>query len=87
MQTRQTSQGLEIRVVDNGPGIPEPIRDKLFRPFVSYGKTHGTGLGLAVVQKIVQDHGGNVRAQSSGEGATFELVLPLTGPSGDASSK
>lgn len=87
VQTRQTSQGLEIRVVDNGPGIPEPIRDKLFRPFVSYGKTHGTGLGLAVVQKIVQDHGGNVRAQSSGGGAAFELVLPLTGPSGGVSSK
>lgn len=87
VQARQTSQGLEIRVVDNGPGIPEPIRDKLFRPFVSYGKTHGTGLGLAVVQKIVQDHGGNVRAQSSGEGATFELTLPLTGPPGGISSK
>jgi len=87
VQTRQTSQGLEICVIDNGPGIPEPIRDKLFRPFVSYGKTHGTGLGLAVVQKIVQDHGGNVRAQSSGEGATFELILPLTGPSGGVSSK
>lgn len=87
VRTRQTAQGLEIQIVDNGPGIPEPIRDQLFRPFVSYGKTHGTGLGLAVVQKIVQDHGGNVRAQSSGEGATFELVLPLTGPSGGVSSK
>ena len=81
VKTRQTPQGLEIRVIDNGPGIPEAIRDKLFRPFVSYGKTHGTGLGLAVVQKIVQDHGGNVRAESpAGEGATFELTLPLRVP-------
>ena len=88
VKTRQTPQGLEIRVIDNGPGIPEAIRDKLFRPFVSYGKTHGTGLGLAVVQKIVQDHGGNVRAESSaGEGATFELTLPLTVPADRTSSK
>jgi signal transduction histidine kinase len=84
---RQTPEGLEIRVIDNGPGIPEPIRDKLFTPFVSYGKAHGTGLGLAVVQKIVQDHGGHVRAESTGEGTSFELTLPLTVPSGSASSE
>ncbi|MFB3920987.1 MAG: PAS domain-containing sensor histidine kinase [Terriglobia bacterium] len=87
VQTRQTSHGLEIRVLDNGPGIPEPIRDNLFRPFVSYGKTHGTGLGLAVVQKIVQDHGGRVRVESSSEGTSFELTLPLTVPAGSAPSE
>ena len=87
VQTRQTPQGLEIRVLDNGPGIPEPVRDKLFSPFVSYGKTHGTGLGLAVVHKIVQDHGGDIRAENTAEGASFELILPLTAPSRGASSK
>ena len=49
-----------IAVSDNGPGIPEPIRNNLFHPFVSYGKENGTGLGLTIVQKIVQDHGGSI---------------------------
>ena len=52
--------GVEIRVSDNGRGIPETIRGQLFEPFVSHGKENGTGLGLTVVQKIVQDHGGDV---------------------------
>lgn len=72
--------GLEVRIVDNGPGIPEPIRDKLFQPFVSYGKEKGTGLGLAVVQKISQDHGGNVCVESTRAGCTvFKLRLPHNG--------
>ncbi len=51
---------LEIRVADNGRGIPEMIRAQLFEPFISAGKENGTGLGLTIVQKIVQDHGGDV---------------------------
>jgi nitrogen fixation/metabolism regulation signal transduction histidine kinase len=49
---------IEVRVADNGHGIPELVRERLFEPFVSQGKENGTGLGLTVVQKIVQDHGG-----------------------------
>jgi signal transduction histidine kinase len=79
---RETEQHLEIRVVDNGPGIPEAIRDKLFQPFVSYGKDKGTGLGLTTVQKILQDHGGDAREESTSAGRTvFLLVLPFTFPS------
>jgi two-component system nitrogen regulation sensor histidine kinase GlnL len=52
-------------VSDNGPGIAESIREKLFHPFVSFGKENGTGLGLAVVQKIVQDHGGQIVVERS----------------------
>jgi signal transduction histidine kinase len=76
---RQFNGNVEIRVVDNGPGIPEPIREKLFEPFVSYGKQNGTGLGLAIAHKIFQDHGGDACLESSGPGRTvFKLTLPLS---------
>jgi len=72
---------LEIRVSDNGPGIPEPLRGKIFEPFVSYGKENGTGLGLAVVLKIIQDHGGGIAVENNATGgASFRLTLPLTLP-------
>jgi signal transduction histidine kinase len=67
---------LTIAVSDNGPGIAEPIREKLFHPFVSYGKENGTGLGLTVVQKIVQDHGGEVLLERSEGQTVFCITLP-----------
>jgi signal transduction histidine kinase len=74
--------GVEIRVSDNGRGIPESIRGQLFEPFISHGKENGTGLGLTVVQKIVQDHGGDVTVEkTSAEGTVFRLLLPLTSSS------
>ena len=76
---RQIGEGVELRVSDNGPGIAPEIRDQLFQPFVSYGKENGTGMGLTVVHKIVQDHGGDVTVErSSSRGAVFQVVLPLT---------
>ena len=70
---------LEIWIADNGPGIPRAIRDRLFEPFVSSGKENGTGLGLTIVQKIVEDHGGSVFVGSSTKGHTvFKLRLPLS---------
>ncbi len=75
----ETPKGLEIRFKDNGPGVPESIRDKLFMPFVSFGKERGTGLGLTVAQKIMQEHGGSIALESSAPGSTvFKLFLPLT---------
>jgi signal transduction histidine kinase len=66
-----------IAVSDNGPGIAEPIRDKLFHPFVSFGKQNGTGLGLTVVQKIVQDHGGQIVLERTADARTvFRITLP-----------
>ncbi len=74
--------GVEVRVSDNGRGIPEAIRGQLFEPFISHGKENGTGLGLTVVQKIVQDHGGDVIVEkTSAEGTVFRLLLPLTSSS------
>ncbi len=81
---RQIDEHVELRVSDNGPGIAPEIRDQLFQPFVSYGKENGTGMGLTVVHKIVQDHGGDVIVESSSaSGAVFQLILPLTTVSGN----
>src|SRR5579863_6672874 len=77
-----TPDNFEIRVSDNGPGIPAAIRNKLFDPFVSAGKPNGTGLGLAIVSKIVADHGGAVSVEStSASGTTFLVKLPRIQPS------
>jgi signal transduction histidine kinase len=75
----EISQGIQVRVRDNGRGIPESIRATLFEPFVSQGKENGTGLGLTVVQKIIQDHGGDVIIEETSEkGTAFRVLLPLT---------
>ena len=73
----ESAGSVSIAVTDNGPGVAESIRDKLFHPFVSHGKQNGTGLGLAVVQKIVQDHGGEIFLERTLDGRTvFRIVLP-----------
>jgi len=77
-----------ISVSDNGPGIAEPIRDKLFHPFVSFGKENGTGLGLTVVQKIVQDHGGEIlQERTADERTIFRITLPGGGSQGSSSAE
>jgi signal transduction histidine kinase len=73
----EVAGSITISVADNGPGIAESIRERLFHPFVSYGKENGTGLGLAVVLKIVQDHGGEIVVERTAQGRTvFRIVLP-----------
>jgi signal transduction histidine kinase len=75
---RQVSDQVELRVEDDGPGIPLEIKSRIFENFATHGKADGTGLGLALVRKIVEDHGGEVRVESRPtEGATFRLRLPL----------
>jgi signal transduction histidine kinase len=71
---KNTDRDFEIRIKDDGRGIPECIRDTLFDPFVSYGKPNGTGLGLAIVSKIVQDHSGSVSIEQTSESGTTVLV-------------
>jgi len=74
----RTIGNLEIRIEDNGPGIADAVRDHLFEPFVSHGKENGTGMGLTVVQKILQDHGGDVAVEkTSPAGTTFRINIPL----------
>ena len=77
----RTDDVLLIRVSDNGPGIPEEIADRLFESFVTSGKKNGTGLGLALVRSIVEEHDGTVSFKSKvGKGTSFELRLPAGTP-------
>lgn len=72
---------VRIRVDDNGAGIPPEHMDKLFSPFVSFKGSHGTGLGLPVSQKIVNEHGGRITVESSvGRGTRFTLEIPAVVP-------
>jgi signal transduction histidine kinase len=66
-----------IQVSDNGPGVPVELADRLFQPFATFGKPGGTGLGLALSKKIVEEHGGTIQCDSKpGKGTTFTLHLP-----------
>jgi signal transduction histidine kinase len=70
-------QSFFCRVSDNGAGVPAAVRDNLFEPFVSAGKQNGTGLGLTITKKIVEDHGGRISVEStSASGTTFLISLP-----------
>jgi two-component system, NtrC family, sensor histidine kinase PilS len=67
---------VRLQVRDNGPGIPEEVRERLFQPFVS-GRSGGSGLGLAIVQRAVEAHRGLVLVDSgAGSGTTFTIFLP-----------
>ena len=79
VEAKSTGDAFEIRIHDNGHGIPGSIRHTLFDPFVSFGKPNGTGLGLAIVSKIVQDHAGSVTVEQTSEAGTTVLVrLPCS---------
>jgi len=66
-----------LSVTDSGPGIGPDLFEQVFAPFFTSGKRGGMGLGLAIVRRIVERHGGTVRALPSGEGASFEIRLPV----------
>ncbi len=69
---------VQLRVEDNGTGIPAEKIDEIFRPFVSTKGARGTGLGLAVSRKILREHGGDILVESEpGKGSTFILRLPV----------
>jgi signal transduction histidine kinase len=67
---------LVIRCTDNGPGVPDAIRNRVFESFTTHGKPDGSGLGLAIVRKVVADHGGTVELKSRPGETVFTLVLP-----------
>jgi two-component system nitrogen regulation sensor histidine kinase GlnL len=67
---------LELQVVDDGPGIPEDLRERIFYPLVS-GRDGGTGLGLTLSQTFVQHHRGTIACDSEPGRTCFTIVLPL----------
>jgi signal transduction histidine kinase len=73
----QDQHNICIDVADNGPGVPESIRQTMFLPFVSEGKESGIGLGLTLAQQIAQEHGGRIDLKQSLEGRSiFTITLP-----------
>ena len=67
---------LELHVIDNGPGVPDAIRDRIFYPLVS-GRDGGSGLGLTLVQTFVQQHHGLIECESAPGRTDFRILLPL----------
>jgi signal transduction histidine kinase/ligand-binding sensor domain-containing protein len=80
VSTRKTANGIEISVKDNGNGIPDEIKDKIFQPFFTTKPTgQGTGLGLSLSYDIVKAHGGELRVETKeGFGTEFIIVLPTS---------
>jgi signal transduction histidine kinase len=71
---------LELVLADEGPGVAPEVRERLFQPFATFGKKRGTGLGLAVARRFVEDHGGTLDllpAAPGVKGARFRIALPL----------
>ncbi|MEK7829483.1 MAG: HAMP domain-containing sensor histidine kinase, partial [Acidobacteriota bacterium] len=81
---RPENDGVRVDVLDDGPGIPDSIRERLFEPFISSGKQGGTGLGLAIARGIVEAHGGKISLTDSAIGAHFVIQLPYELPNGGA---
>lgn len=75
-------QLVAVEVADDGPGVPEPLRDRLFEPYCTSRRIgEGMGLGLAIARKILLDHGGDLElVASSAAGTTFRLLLPSATP-------
>jgi two-component system, NtrC family, sensor kinase len=78
VSTKNLGDKIQIRVKDNGPGIPDSIQDKIFQPFFTTKPTgQGTGLGLSLSYDIVKAHGGELKVETKeGEGSVFIIILP-----------
>ncbi len=77
LATQDDREGVELRLADSGPGVPEELREEIFNPFVTTKKT-GVGLGLSIVSKIVDGHRGSIHVENAPEGgAVFTLFFPL----------
>ncbi len=78
VETNKSKNYITISFTDTGSGMPEEIKKKIFEPFITYGKKHGTGLGMAIVKKIMDDHNGKIEIESElGKGTTITLYLPI----------
>jgi signal transduction histidine kinase len=78
VSTKKIDNTIEIKVKDNGNGIPQKVADKIFQPFFTTKPTgQGTGLGLSLSYDIIKAHGGELKMETKeGEGAVFLIQLP-----------
>jgi signal transduction histidine kinase/ligand-binding sensor domain-containing protein len=77
IRTKSDKDRVAIEVEDNGPGIPEAIKDKILQPFFTTKKgTEGTGLGLSITNDIIKAHGGSLDIESSAKGSIFKIYIP-----------
>lgn len=71
---------IQLSIIDDGSGMPEEVKKRVFEPFVTYGKSNGTGLGMAIVKKIVEAHNGTIKVDSEeGEGTRFDIYFRTNG--------
>ena len=85
-QERDGMPGVALEVADNGDGVAEEIREKIFEDFFTTKPTGvGTGLGLSMCATIIKDHGGNIAVEDDDElgGALFQVWLPLSNPTAE----
>jgi signal transduction histidine kinase len=81
IETFQEGELVCVRIMDDGPGIPEEVREKIFEPFfTTKPRGEGTGLGLSIVQTIVDKHGGTIEIDSKPGATACTVRLPVTGP-------
>lgn len=78
VSTIQDNGFVRIDFADTGSGMPEEVKKRIFEPFMTYGKKHGTGLGMAIVKKVIDDHKGRIDIESeTGKGTTIRIFLPI----------
>jgi len=76
--TSEDNGFVRIDFADTGTGMPEEVKKRIFEPFMTFGKKHGTGLGMAIVKKVIDDHKGRIAIDSEmGKGTTIRIFLPV----------
>jgi len=77
VKTDSSDGFVKVEFVDSGSGMPDEVKKKIFEPFMTYGKKHGTGLGMAIVKKVMDDHKGKIEIDSEmGKGTTIRMLFP-----------
>lgn len=78
VSTARNGKNIKLEFKDEGTGINEDVKEKIFEPFYSYGKGNATGIGLAIAKKIITEHEGTIDFESKEkEGSKFTISLPI----------
>ncbi len=78
VSTKKIDDKVQICFRDTGIGMPDEVKKRIFEPFMTYGKKHGTGLGMAIVKRVVDDHHGTIEIESEpGNGTEMRITIPL----------